>query len=259
MVPFKWVGYCDESEDETVLGIACVFARAADWLALVDSWQKLLAEYEINEFHTADCEHRKGPWGTWTDPADRRAASRRFRTLLTNNPLPFPAIYATAVDLKGFGETAAPRIRAAHPGVGRDKPWLLALHTVLDAMLEAQAMSNHTFGARELLDLVCDEKHEFRARVERWAVEMKTTADLPLGSVTFAKSQSAVGLQMADLIAYEARKAVTSVLLNDKERGIREEWLELMRATLPSGQPRIYATLWDEAAMRSSNLPPGLA
>lgn len=258
MVPFKWVGYCDESEDETVLGIACVFARAADWLVLVGGWQKLLAEYEINEFHAAECEHRKGPWETWTNPTDRKAASRRFIALLTENPLPFPAIYATAVDLKSFAEVAVPRIRAVHPGTGRDKPWLLALHTVLDAMLEAQAMSNYTFGARELLDLVCDEKHEFRGRVERWALEVKTTTALPLGNVTFARSESAVGLQMADLIAYEARKAVTAILLDDEKRGIRDEWMDLMRATMPSGEPRLYATLWDEAAMRRNNLPPGL-
>ena len=173
--------------------------------------------------------------------------------------MPFPAIYATAVDLKSFGEIAAPQVSAAHPGKGRDKPWLLALHTVVDAMLEAQTMSNHTFGTRELLDLVCDEKHEFGARVARWAVEVKTTTDLPLGDVTFAESHSAVGLQMADLIAYEARKAVTAVLLDDEERGIREELMALMRAALPSGEPRIYATLWDGAAMRTGNLPHGLA
>ena len=33
MVPFKFVGYCDESEDDTCLVITCVFARAADWSA----------------------------------------------------------------------------------------------------------------------------------------------------------------------------------------------------------------------------------
>lgn len=106
-------------------------------------------------------------------------------------------------------------------------------------MLEAQAKSNYAFGARELLDLDCDEKHEFRARVERWALEVKTTTALPLGNVTFAESESAVGLQMADLFTYEARKAVTAVLLDDEERGIRDEWMELMRAAMPSGQPGI--------------------
>ena len=259
MAPFKWVGYCDESEDGTALGIACVFARAVDWLTLVGSWKDLLADYEIEEFHAADCEHRKGPWETWSDPADRRAAARQFLALITDNPLPFPAIYATAVDLKSFGEIAALHIRVAHPGKGRDKPWILALHTVVDAMLDAQAMANRTFGAHELLEVVCDEKREFRARVERWAAEVKTTSDLPLGDVTFAESQSAVGLQMADLIAYEARKAVTAVLLDDEERGIRDEWMKLMRAALPGGERRIYATLWDKAAMRRGNLPHGLA
>jgi hypothetical protein len=258
MVPFKWVGYCDESEDETTLGIACVFARAADWLTVAAPWQKLLAEYGIAEFHAVDCEHHKGPWESWTSPADRAAAARRFLAVITENPLPFPAVYATAVDLNIFEEIAAPQIRAAHPGKRLDKAWFLALHAVLDAMLHAQAISNSTFGTRELLDLICDEKDEFRGRVARWAAEVKTTTNLPLADVTFAESQSAVGLQMADLIAYEARKALTAVILDDEERGIRDEWMELMRATGPGGQRRIYGTLWDEAAMRKGNLPSGL-
>ena len=99
---------------------------------------------------------------------------------------------------------------------------------------------------------------KFRGRVARWAAEVKTTTNLPLAGVTFAESQSAVGLQMADLIAYEARKALTAVILDDEERGIRDEWMELMRATGPGGQRRIYGTLWDEAAMRRGNLPSGL-
>ncbi len=49
MVPFKLVGYCDESEDVTSLVITCVFARAADWALIVRPWQALLNEYEIPE------------------------------------------------------------------------------------------------------------------------------------------------------------------------------------------------------------------
>lgn len=62
---------------------------------------------------------------------------------------------------------------------------------------------------------------------------MKTTTNLTLADVTFAASHAAVGLQMADLIAYEARKALTAVILDDEERGIRDEWMELMRAGVP--------------------------
>ncbi len=34
--------------------------------------------------------------------------------------------------------------------------------------------------------------------------------------------------------------------------------MQLMDAKVPGGQNRIYATFWDEAAMRRGNLPPGL-
>ena len=67
-----------------------------------------------------------------------------------------------------------------------------------------------------------------------------------------------MGLQMADLIAYEMRKALSAVILDDETKGIRDQWMHLMAATMPGGQRRIYANFWDEAAMRRGNLPPGL-
>jgi hypothetical protein len=258
MVPFKYVGYCDESEDATSLVITCVFARAADWSYIIPPWQALLNEYEMPEFHAEHCEHRKEFWESWTDPTERSAVASRFLDLITVNPLPFPAVYATAIDLKCFNEIAAPMIRAAHPGKRLDSPWLLAFHQILDDMPYAQHFTNNILQTRELLDLICDEKKEFGARIGRRVKELKDRKDQPLADVTFANSESAVGLQMADLIAYEARKAITAVILNDHERGIRDQWMQLMDAKMPGGQPRIYANLWDEAAMRRGNLPPGL-
>jgi len=259
VIPFKLVGYCDESEDDTSLVITCVFARAADWVLIVRPWQALLNEYEMREFHAEHCEHRKGFWETWTDPTERSAAASRFLDLITVNRLPFPTVYATGVDLKCFKEIAAPMIQTAHPGKSLGAPWLLAFHQVLDDMLYAQRFTNNTLGAHEKIDLICDEKDDLSARVSRRVKELKVTTDHPLADVTFANSESAVGLQIADLIAYEMRKALTAVILNDKARGIRDQWMQLMDAMMPGGQRRIYATFWDEAAMRRGNLPPGLA
>lgn len=258
MVPFKFVGYCDESEDETSLVITCVFARAADWLLIVRPWQDLLNEYEMPEFHAEHCEHRLGFWETWTDPTERLAAASRFLDLITVNRLPFPTVYATGVELKCFKEVAAPMIRTAHPGKRLDAPWLLAFHQVLDDMLYAQGFTNYTIGTQEKIDLILDEKDDFSARVSRRVTELNETTNSPLAAVTFANSESAVGLQIADLIAYEMRKALTAVILNDETRGIRDQCMRLMDAKLPGGQRRIYATFWDEAAMRRGNLPPGL-
>ena len=180
-----------------------------------------------------------------------------FRSI-TVNRLPSPTVYATGVDLKCFKEIAAPLIQAAHPGKRLDAPWLLAFHQVLDDMLYAQRFTNSALGTHAKIDLICDEKDDFSARVSRRVKELKETTDHPLADVTFANSESAVGLQMADLTAYEMHKALTAVILNDEARGIRNQWIQLMDATMPGGQRRIYATLWDEAAVRRGNLPPGL-
>jgi hypothetical protein len=125
-------------------------------------------------------------------------------------------------------------------------------------MLYAQRLTNNALGVHETIDLICDEKDEFSARVSRRVKEVKETTDHPLADVTFADSASAVGLQIADLVVYEMRKALTAVILNDEAHGIRDQWMQLMDATMPGGQRRIYATFWDEAAMRRANLPPGL-
>jgi hypothetical protein len=250
VVPFKYVGYCDESEDDTSLVITCVFARAADWSYIIPPWQALLNEYEMPEFHAEHCEHRKGFWDSWTDPTERSAAASRFLDLITVNPLPYPAVYAAAVDLKCFKEIAAPMIRAAHPGKRLDSPWLLAFHQILDDMPYAQHFTNDTLQTHEQLDLICDEKKEFSARIGRRVKKLKETTDQPLAAVTFANSESAVGLQIADLIAYEARKAITPVILNDQERGIRDQWVQLMDSQMPGGQDRIYARFWNEAETR---------
>ena len=176
MIPFKWVGYCDESEDATSLVIACAFARAADWALIVPPWQALLREYEMPEFHAEHCEHRKGFWKTWTDPTERLAASGRFLNLITHNSLPFPAVYAAGVDLRCFKEIAAPLIRAAHPGKRVAEPWLLALHQVLGDMLDAQHFTNKVLGTQEKVDLVCDDKDEFSPRVGRGVGRTKAGA-----------------------------------------------------------------------------------
>ena len=258
MVPFKFVGYCDESEDDTCLVITCVFARAADWMLIVRPWQELLSEYEIPEFHAEHCENRRGLWKTWTDPAERCAAAGRFLDLIAVNPLPFPTVFATAVDLACFKEIAAPVIRKAHPRERRDAPWLLAFQHVLDYMLDAQRMMNNALGTQEKIDLICDENKDFSGRVGHRVKELKETTDQPLADVTFADSESAVGIQIADLVAYEMRKAVSAVILNDEARGIRDQWMKLKNAKMPGGQNRIFAIFWDEEAMRRGNLPPGL-
>lgn len=73
VLPFKYVGYCDESDD-TSLVLTCMFARASDWALIVRSWQAILAEHEIEEFHAKHSEQRKRFWWSWADPTELLAA-----------------------------------------------------------------------------------------------------------------------------------------------------------------------------------------
>ena len=258
MIPFKFTGYCDESEDGTSLVIACVFARAAEWPSVAQPWQRLLEEYKMPEFHMEHCEHRKGFWESWRNPGERASVADRFRDLITDTTLPVPAIYATGVDLASFEEIAGPMIRRAHPGAHLDSPWLLAFFQVLQDMLEAQHHMNMTFQSHEALVLICDEKGDLSGIVRRYAAELKEITGSPLDDITFANSESAIGIQMADLVAYEMRKSLSAIILDDQIRGIRNQWKQLMEARLPNGQPRIYASFWDKEAMSRGHLPLGL-
>lgn len=116
-------------------------------------------------------------------------------------------------------------------------------------MLDAQHHTNITFQSHEALVLICDEKGDLSGIVRRYAAELKKITDSPLDDITFANSESAIGIQMADLVAYEMRKSLSATILDDQIRGIRNQWKQLMGARLPNGQSRIYASFWDKEAM----------
>ena len=75
----------------------------------------------------------------------------------------------TGVKLKSFKELAAPIIHKAHAGERLAEPWLLAFHQVLDDTLDAQRLTANSLGIREMINLIFDEKDEFKARVGRRA------------------------------------------------------------------------------------------
>jgi hypothetical protein len=137
-----------------------------------------------------------------------------------------------------------------------DKPWIFALVHLLDRMVTVQRLSNKTLGTDERLGLFFDEKDEFAGRVGEMVRAIKRNLmDYPLGDVAFDDSRNQPALQAADLLAYEARRSMTEVVLpTDPSKEVRDQWWQLMHATLPSGGRRIWADYWDaEALLRNVN------
>jgi len=70
-----------------------------------------------------------------------------------------------------------------------------------------------------------------------------------LGPVVFEDSREQPGLQMADLLAYEARKVLTDIFKRTNTQP-RDQWMQIQRSKLPNGGPRVWPFLWDDFHMR---------
>lgn len=249
---YRYTGYFDESEDGTTLCLAGLFASDHHWLPFESAWRSLLAEYRMAEFHCADCEHGDGFFESWTNPADRAAVEQRFIDVLVNNLSPEPAGYLAVIDVPSFGKAVAGK-----PMVPRRerKPWMFAFRQVFDRMVEGQKMMNEMFSVDERADLVFDEKDEFAGRVKELLKSVTSAREFPVGKVSFENSRDRVGLQAADLIAFEARRVLTDSIVHSKP--VRPQWSRLMRATTFSGNPRFFAHYWDADTLEFAEMPSG--
>jgi hypothetical protein len=73
--------------------------------------------------------------------------------------------------------------------------------------------------------------------------------------VSFENSLDRVGLQAADLLAFEARRVLTDSIIGGKP--VRPQWSRLMRATTFSGTPRFFAHYWDADSLEFAETPSG--
>lgn len=249
---YRSTGYFDESEDATTLCLAGLFAPDHHWHPFESAWRSLLEEYGMAEFHCADCEHGDGFFESWTNPADRTAVEQRFIDLIVSNPSPAPAGYIAVIDVPAFmmavgGKPKVPRRER--------QPWMFAFRQVFDRMVEAQEMMNKTFSVDERADLVFDEKDEFAGRVNELLKSVQSDRHFPIGTVSFVNSRARVGLQAADLLAFEARRVLTDSIVGGKP--VRPQWSRLMRAADFAGAPRFFAHYWDAATLEFANMPTG--
>jgi hypothetical protein len=249
---YRSTGYFDESEDKTTLCLAGLFAPDHHWHPFESAWRALLDQYGMDEFHCADCEHGDGFFETWTNPADRTAVQQRFIDLLVNNPSPALAGYLAAIDVPSFGKAIAGK--ATMPRRER-QPWMFAFRQVFDRMVEAQEMMNERFSVDERVDLVFDEKDEFAGRVRELLKSVTSEPDFPIGTVSFENSRDRVGLQAADLLAFEARRVLTDSIVGGKP--VRPQWSRLMRAADYAGTPRFFAHYWDADTLGFAEMPSG--
>ena len=240
---YRFIGYFDESEDEHIFCLGGVAAATHHWSLFEDAWSALMDDYPgLPEFHAEHCVNRRGYWESWDDPEQRDAALLRFVDLIAASQLPFPMGFVVAIDLDAYRQSKR---------VSDDNPWVFAFRHTLDRVVEMQGFFNKATGSTERVSLFFDKKDRVAGRVNRLVSDIRD--ELPIGAVAFDDSQNQPGLQAADLIVYEARKALTEVIIGEKP--MRESWRRLMNSSTFSGTRRVWAERWDAEALEFAELP----
>lgn len=223
--------YCDESETEhQVSSIAGYWAPAREWERLEAPWKAQLDRFGLTEFHAADCEQGHGEFA---NRGDRPEIFSAFIDL--TNRVDIHGVFAV-VDLRGWDKIAdrVKELRAKH-GMGD------AFYVAFQQLMETIAIGVRAFPPEEQVALVFDNRPAF-GRVEELFGSLQGAANPALafvkdrlGTVTKGCSEKLVGLQAADLFAYEVREYFTGVMYGIDPKSVRPQWPRLQGRPI-SGQ-----------------------
>lgn len=205
-----FVAYLDESGsfgDTRVLAIAGYAARALEWARLEMTWKAVLRRLGIDVFHMRECLHARGAFAGWTPERRTEALTQVVDAILSYDVHGIGA----AVLLRDFEEVMVGQARTE---VG--EPWHLCFRHVILAV--SQRIDR--LPREEWVAFVCDLQHEFGPEATRIYDRINRTPNWPnrnqLGSLTFASRKEEVGLQVADVLAYETFKHLDDKLYTDR-------------------------------------------
>ncbi len=230
-----YIAYLDESGsfgDTRVLAIAGYAARAIEWARLEVAWKRMLRRIGVATFHMRECLHRRGAFEGRTAEDSKEALTQVVDVILSHDVHGIGA----AVLLRDLGEVIVGRAREE---VG--EPWHLCFrHVVKEVSERLDRLPRDQWVA-----FVCDLQDQFAREAQRIYLRINSTPNWPnrnqLGSLTFGSRHEEVGLQVADVLAYETFKHLDDRLYAD--RRIRRS-LE----RLSSGRP-FYGEFYDREAL----------
>lgn len=195
--------YIDESETENnVMSVALYWAAAHDWWTFEQLWKAELDWRHLGkEFHAVDCEQGVG---IYKGRDDRLELWARFIDIVLQSRL--RGVYAV-IDLSALRPHAArlKELQAVHSVTG---PYYLLFQLVLETMGNWMA----GFPADEKVAVVFDNRPD-PGQVSKVFNALHDITDPAfggivgrLGTCTPGESEDLVGLQAADILAYEAKR-----------------------------------------------------
>jgi hypothetical protein len=242
-----YCAYYDESDEKPGFSLAGYSASYATWVHLDWAWQCLLRKWKLEYFKASECENLLGQFARYRDkPADLKAPlkpSERARQIEIKTQF-IDLICKHSDDLQGYGAVVVledfQRIISEDANARRiflDKPYYVCLQLCLaaTAMPVRDHNQRHTNREDHVSVKPIFDSHQEYSRLATMAFERFLQANprsaevlLPLD---YEQDREVSALQVADNLAYEARKHLT--------RQIRE-CDDYMRKPMERLRPFIY-------------------
>lgn len=195
--------FIDESgihEGSPVVSVGGYFARPKTWKEFTRDWRMVLRPAGIECYHASDCQALRGEFEGW-QPTERDALVKKLLPVIPRHSL---AGIAMAIALRDYEAATGGE---EWPDDLADSPYAVCFQWLLREIVENAQKAN----SREAIAIV-HENNDFKKDADAAFDWVKENWDLNdnLHSLTFAPKEKYVPLQAADVLAFEAGKAVLS-------------------------------------------------
>ena len=194
------LAYFDESGTDGENGatlIAGVVANLADWPYVVRLWKAHLANVGVPYFHYADCKNQRGSYKGWDWQKDCLPHLKALSLIITGNAV--GGISAVYLGDWKKGVAARPDLQIRFPS---------AYSFCFEMMIEKirREMNDR---AQSAIELIFSKHPQYQSRAnEIWQWHGERNLWPEISNVRYAEPRDVVGLQMADMLAYETRRMI---------------------------------------------------
>jgi hypothetical protein len=214
--------YSDESWDQyqkKILVIGGMLGRYEEWSKIEWPWKELLEKYGIAYYRASEAEFARGqfykePYRSGENPSTPdqlellRKVRQEFFEVVTRGVVSGLAI---GIPVETFHEVANTPERLEKFG---GTPYYLCGHMAMLRMLKA---GKYEINSKELMAFIFDRQNEFDAEMLKVHAALATSKcefHSQVGSITFDDKRRFIPLQVADTLAYEARKDLERKMLD---------------------------------------------
>ena len=235
-------GYIDESYNDEVFTLSCLFASLKTWTGFEMSWNNCLrttnnrllkaGRRQITRYHATDCANLKREYADWSVP-EQIAFTKSLITVFDRHAINIISysVYATAFR-NVFPEFAKDWRRECY---GCSLKFLML--EVAEVFYEGEQLARGAETLRITLNHDRGPFDETALSAFHALIEDKTFNGARFFEKIVAKSwEECVPLQAADLLAYESRSESISSLLKPRRR---KKSMEALLATKSGGKGRV--------------------